>query len=234
MTSVVAKSLILSFAGLSFLACGLKYEEPAQPTRMVNALYHGTIPGSTILDFDETPGYTDKTYTLINSIETAVTVTAKRRLADGTYQPENAALVLDTSKPAQGNGALVTPNLPTSVRPMGNVLTIGEGNGAAMYHNGGMIEVDFAAIGTVVMRGLYVLDIEEDEAGSTLELLDGAGRVIKTYPLPVTGAGGTTPLVTGEVAGVAKLRVNFVSKNKNGGSGAIDVIQFCPGNQCAF
>ncbi len=57
--------------------------------------------------------------------------------------------------------------------------------------------------------------------------------MIATYPLPVAGAGGTTPLVTGEVPGVAKLRVNFVSKNKKGGSGAIDVIQFCPGNQCA-
>ena len=227
MKSVVAKTLALSLAGLSFLACGVKFES------LTNKLsYYGTIPGSTILNFDEAPGYTDKTFTVINSVKTAVNVTAKRRLADGTFQNENAALLVDTSKPTPENGTLVTPNNQNSVRPMGNVLTVGSGNNA-IYDNGGMIEVDFAAVGTVVMRGVHVLDIEEDEAGSTLELLDAAGQVIKTYPLPVTGAGGTTPLITGDVPGVAKIRVNFISKNGKGGSGAIDVIQFCPGNKCA-
>ena len=235
MKTVAIKSLVLAFTGATFMACGVESEEIVQPMHAEKILNYGTMPGSTILDFDETPGYADKTYALVNSIKTAINVSAKRRLANGTYQNENAALLLDTSKPGQKNGGLVTPSYPNSVRPMGNVLTVGKGNGngASLYDNGGVIEVDFASVGTVVMRGLHVLDIDEDEAGSTLELLDASGRVIATYALPVTGAGGTSPLLTGDVAGVSKLRVNFISTNKKGGSGAIDVIQFCPGNKCA-
>lgn len=232
MKSVTIKSLVLAFAGVSFMACGVESDEVVKPMSQEKVLNYGTIPGSTILDFDETPGYTDKTYALVNSIKTAVNINAKRRLPNGKYQEENAALVIDTSNPNnQRTGGLVTPN-PNSVRPMGNVLTVGKGDG--MNDKGGVIEIDFSSIGQVVMRGLHVLDIEEDEAGSTLELLNSSDQVIATYSLPVTGAGGTTPLITGDVPGVSKLRVNLVSKNKKGGSGAIDLIQFCPGNRCGL
>jgi hypothetical protein len=229
MKSVAIKSLVLAFTGVSFMACGVESEEVVRPIIQNKVLNYGTIPGSTILDFDEAPGYTDKTFALVNSIKTAVNIKAKRRLPNGKYLEENAALIIDTSNP--NNKSLVTPN-PKSVRPMGNVLTVGKGVG--MYDKGGVIEIDFSSIGQVVMRGLHVLDIEEDEAGSTLELLNSSDQVIATYLLPVTGTGGTTPLITGDISGVSKLRVNFVSKNKKGGSGAIDLIQFCPGNRCGL
>lgn len=217
------------------MACGLEFEKVAQPINQDKALSYGIIPGSTVLDFDEASGYTNKTFAVINSIKTAISVTAKRRLSNGDYENENAALLLDTSKPNPNNGSLVTPNFPSSPRPMGNVLTVGNGrgDGAIIHSGGGMIEVDFSSVGSVVMRGLHVLDVEEDEAGSTLELLDASNHVVATYSLPVTGAGGTAPLITGDVAGVKKLRVNFTSKSGKGGSGAIDVIQFCPGNTCS-
>ena len=89
--------------------------------------------------------------------------------------------------------------------------------------------MDFSSFGSVVMRGLYIADIEESEKGSTLEMLDAAGTVIYSMVLPVTGAYTFQPLVFGPgVAGVAKLRVTC----GHGGSGAIDVVQFCPCTVC--
>jgi hypothetical protein len=229
MKNSVIKSFLIMITGLSFLACGVKFEQ------LVSKSYvkYGIIPGSTILDFDELPGYTDKTYAVINSIKTAINVQAKHRLVDGTLANTNTALLINTDQPNPQN-SLVTPNSTNSLRPMGNVLTIGDRIGASMYNKGGIIEVDFTGIGAVVMRGVHVLDIEEHESGSTLELLDNSGRVIATYTLPVTGKGGTSPLITGDIAGVSKLRVNIISGNNQEANGAIDVIQFCPNNKCPF
>ncbi|ARS36364.1 hypothetical protein CA264_13480 [Pontibacter actiniarum] len=190
----------------------------------------GTDPSSCeIIEFEEdTPVETSHgTVTTVYSQNTPVRVSAHYRMFQDRYFRQNTALLFDTSAPDRRNQDFKTPS-PAAIRPMGNVLTVGRSNSkfASLYDRGSSIELDFSAMGSITLKGLHVLDITEDEADSRLELLDKEGEVIKTMPLPVTGAYGATRLRV-DTPGVAKLRVVFGNENSRSGGGAIDVIEFC-------
>ncbi|MHC2990659.1 hypothetical protein OB13_03320, partial [Pontibacter sp. HJ8] len=188
---------------------------------------YGTDPTSCeIIEFEEDSYNTNNIITEVYSQGTPVTVSAQQLQPNGEYKSENVAKLFDTSSPTGKLQDFRTPN-KEAMRPMGRVLLVSKGDTpeADKYRNGGRIEMDFSAMGSITLKGIHVLDIEEDEAGSTVELYDQSGKLLKTMPLPVTGANGATRLRI-DTPGVNKLVVSFTGKN-NSGNGAIDVIEFC-------
>jgi hypothetical protein len=233
MRTIFYKTLALSLASFLVASCAQETEAEVKPLTTTDTKKFGTIPGATIIDFSETNGYIDEIKVKKDSYTTLPVKITATRLAAGKGTSENAALVYDTTKPDKKNAGYIAVN--RGPFQLGNVLTVGEdrGSNSTINDKGGSIEMDFSSFGSVVMRGLYIADIEEHESGSTLELLDATGTVIYSMVLPVTGAYTFQPLVLGPgVAGVTKLRVTFKSTNGRGGSGAIDVVQFCPGTIC--
>jgi len=227
-------TLALAFISTFSMSCDHETEAEVSPLTTTSSKNFGTVPGTTILNFSETTGPLSQVMVVKDSYTTLpVKVTAKQ-LRNGKPVGANLALSYNTMAPDKNNAGYKAVN--QGPFRLGNVLTIGDmrGPNSTIHNRGGSIELDFSSFGTVVMRGLYIVDIEENERGSTLELLDASGRVIYKKELPVTGAYKFQPLVLegNGVSGVAKLRVNFVTKDGRGGSGAIDVIQFCPGGIC--
>ncbi|NDK55142.1 hypothetical protein [Pontibacter fetidus] len=233
MKTFLYKALTLSLVSFIFASCDQEIEAEVKPMTASATKNFGTVPGTTIINFSETTGFVNEVKVKKDSYTTLPVKIKATRMTNDRSMSENAALLYDTSKPDKKNAGYTAVN--QGPFRLGNVLTVGapRGNSATINDKGGSIELDFASFGTVVMRGLYIVDIDENERGSTLELLDASGQVIYKQELPVTGAYAYQPLVLGPgVAGVAKLRVNFKTTNGKGGSGAIDVIQFCPGSVC--
>ncbi|MFD2248282.1 hypothetical protein [Pontibacter ruber] len=220
------KTVVLGVMGLFLMGCDKEEKEVTEPFAYEQAKNYGTDPTSQeIIEFNDSEIGTEVINT-IYSFGTPIGIKAEQRLPNGKYKPVNVAKLFNTSSPTGDYTKFRTPN-PKAFRPMGKILIINDAVDTEpnLYAGGGRIEVDFSAIGTVLLKGIHVLDIEENEAGSTLELLDKAGNVIKTMPLPVTGALGATRLRV-DTPGVAKLRVTFKSTEKRGGTGAIDVLEF--------
>lgn len=225
MKTITKNAMMLGVAGLLLMGCDKEEATEMQPLDAIAQEQNfGTDPTSCeIIEFEEATGNVNTVY----SQGTPVQVSAQLRLPNGKFKKNNTALVIDTSVPnPQG---FRTPN-PAAIRPMGNILTISEGKGKkqaqAISDEGGRIELDFSAMGTITLKGIHILDIEKHEAATTIEVLDAKGRVLKTLHPPVTGAKGATR-VSIEQKGVAKLRVTFESTQKGKGGGAIDVIEFC-------
>lgn len=234
MKTFIYKTLILSLVSTLAMSCDQETEADVQPLATTDTKNFGTVPGTTIIQFSETTGPLDQVMVVKDSYTSLPVKIKATEFRNGKAINANAALVYDTNKPDKKNAGYKAVN--KGPFRLGNVLTVGkmQGNSPSINNKGGSIEMDFSSFGTVTMRGLYVVDIDENERGSTLELLDASGRVIYKDELPVTGAYTYQPLVLGGagVAGVAKLRVTFKTKDGRGGSGAIDVIQFCPGGIC--
>lgn len=234
MRTIFYKTITLAFASLLFVSCDQETEAEVIPMTASASKNFGTVPGTTIINFSETAGFVNEVKVKKDSYTTLPVKIKAIRYQNGKPVAGNAAPLYDTTKPDQKNSGYSAVN--NGPFRLGNVLTVGQdqGRNTTINDKGGSIELDFASFGTVVMRGLYIVDIDENERGSTLELLNAAGQVIYKQELPVTGAYAYQPLVLGPgVAGVAKLRVNFKTTNGKGGSGAIDVIQFCPSSVCA-
>ncbi|MEJ8756257.1 hypothetical protein WG947_04570 [Pontibacter sp. H259] len=234
MKTFLYKTIALAFISFFVASCEQESEAEVRPLTATDSKNFGTVPGTTIINFSEVSGFVSEVKVRKDSYtELPVKITATYN-QNGKAVKSNTALAFDTTKPDKKNSGYTKVN--NGPFRLGNVLTIGQTNGqnTTVNDKGGSLELDFSSFGSVVMRGLYIVDIEENERGSTLEMLDAAGRVIYKQELPVTGAYTFQPLVFGPgVAGVAKLRVNFKTKDGKGGSGAIDVIQFCPGGICA-
>lgn len=233
MKTFLYKTIALAFASIIFASCEQETEAEVIPMTASMAKNFGTVPGTTIINFSETTGFVNEVKVKKDSYTTLPVKITATRFQNGQPVSGNAALLYNTSNPDKRNSGYTAVN--QGPFRLGNVLTVGQtqGQNATINDKGGSIELDFSSFGTVVMRGLYIVDIDESERGSTLELLDASGQVIYKQELPVTGAYAYQPMVLGPgVAGVAKLRVNFKTTNGKGGSGAIDVIQFCPGSVC--
>ncbi|MBC5775474.1 hypothetical protein H8S95_15460 [Pontibacter sp. KCTC 32443] len=234
MKTILYKTLALVCITFLSTSCDQEIEAEVKPMTAMSTKKFGTVPGTTIINFSETTGYLNEVKVMKDSYTTLPVKITATRFQNGQPVAGNAALVYDTTKPDKKNNGYTAVN--RGPFQLGNILTVGQSQGANTTINdkGGVIEMDFSSFGSVVMRGLYIADIEENERGSTLELLDASGSVIYVTELPVTGAYTFQPMIlAGQgVANVAKLRVTFKSTNGKGGSGAIDVIQFCPGSVC--
>jgi hypothetical protein len=219
-TNIIALSL------LGFVSMGSEKEaQPAEPVAISEVKKFGTDPTSCeIIEFEESESSTSGITTVAYSNGTPVNIAAFQRQPDGSYKTENASRLFDTGAPA-ATLPLRTPNT-NAMRPMGRVLLVGNGAGSDTEMLSGRIEMDFTAMGSITLKGIHVLDIEQDEAGSTVELYNQSGKLIKSMPLPVTGTHGATRLRI-DTPGVQKMVVTFNSKNNKSGNGAIDVIEFC-------
>ncbi len=232
MKTFLYKALALSLATILFSSCEQETEAEIRPLTSSAVKKFGTVPGATIINFDNTTGYLNEVQVVKDSY-TTLPVKIKATPFQNSKTSANSAYVYDTTNPDKRNEGYKAIN--QGPFQLGNVLTIGQDQGSSTTINdkGGVIEMDFSSFGSVVMRGIYVADIEESERGSTLEMLDNSGQVIYAMELPVTGAYTFQPVVFGQgVSNVAKLRVTIKSMNGKGGSGAIDVVQFCPGSVC--
>ncbi|MEJ8803049.1 hypothetical protein [Pontibacter sp. H249] len=238
MKKFTLRSVCVFAFGFVLMGCE-KDNDSATPFAANDTKNFGTSPTSCeIIEFD---GYNDivtggGAVTTVYSEGTPVRISAQLRSARGNnidtergvYLNNNAAVLYNTSQPDNRNKNYRTPN-NNAIRPMGNVLTVGrqQGNSTAIYNKGSRLEMDFSEMGTITLNGIHVLDIEQNEADSKLDLIDKNGKIIKTFNLPVTGAYGATRLNTEETPGVAKIRVTFGGEGTSNGSGAIDVIEFC-------
>ncbi|WP_018479367.1 hypothetical protein [Pontibacter roseus] len=224
---MIGNMIALAMLGIVSMGCE-KEEQMTEPMALSEVKRYGTDPTSCeIIEFDEQEYSTGGTIAMAYSQGTPVGVSAQRRLPNGTYRTENVARLFDTSSPSGALQDFRTPN-NNAMRPMGNILLVNQAEAGEtnFYGEGGRIEMDFSAMGSITLKGIHVLDIEEDEAGSTLALYSQSGQLIKTMPLPVTGGNGATRLRI-DTPGVHKLVVTFTGKKKKSGDGAIDVIEFC-------
>lgn len=229
MKKFTLKSLLVLACGFVLMSCENESDATA-PLAVSDNKNFGTSPDACeIIEFEDVtntaPGGAINT---VYSDGTPVRISAQLRAFRGRYFYSNAAVLLNTSQPDSRNQDFRTPNA-NAIRPMGHVLTAGisRGNTTSVYNRGTRLEMDFSAMGSITLKGIHVLDVTEDEAGSKLELLDKNGNVIKTFSLPVTDAYGATRINTEDTPGVVKLRVTFEGARKRSGSGAIDVIEFC-------
>ena len=234
MKTSLYKTIALALVTTFFTACDQETEAEVRPMTATASKNFGIVPGTTVINFSETTGAVTEVKVKKDSYTELPVKISGITYSNGKPVAGNSALIYDTNNPDKRNSGYKAVN--QGPFRLGNVLTVGQAQGRSTTINdkGGSVELDFSSFGTVVMRGLYIVDIDENERGSTLELLDAAGNVIYKQNLPVTGAYAYQPLVLpgAGVANVAKLRVTFVSANGKGGSGAIDVIQFCPGGVC--
>lgn len=218
------KPLVFGVIGLFSMGCEKDIEQ-ADPFEFAVTKAFGTDPTSCeIIEFDN---YDAQTNTVYHN-GTPIRVNAQRHFFNGRLKSENAAFIFNTSNPTGKYSDFRTPS-PAAMRSMGEILTLGvdRGQNTEVANEGGVIEMDFSSYGTINLKGLHVLDIEQSEANSSISLIGKDGKVFKTMLLPVTGAKGATRLRIDQT-GVAKIQVTIKSNKKNKGSGAIDVIEFCP------
>lgn len=195
--------------------------QPAQQKTFAEAKW-GTDPTSCeIIEFEETEYLANSPIATAYSNGTPVTIAAQKAQTDGSYTSVPTARLFDTSGAPGIAGQFKTPN-PNAMRPMGKILLTGQDESTASNR----IELDFTAMSSITLKGIHVLDIEQDEAGSTVALYGTSGQLIKTMPLPVTGTHGATRLRI-DTPGVQKMVVTFVGKGSKPANGAIDVIEFC-------
>jgi hypothetical protein len=234
MKTTLYKTLALALVTTFFVGCDQETEAEIRPMTASVSKNFGTVPGTTVINFSEVTGSITEIKVKKDSYTEVPVKISGVSYNHGKPISGNSAMIFDTNNPDKKNIGYKAVN--QGPFRLGNVLTVGQvhGKNSTINDKGGSVELDFSSFGTVVMRGLYIVDIDENERGSTLELLDASGNVIYKQKLPVTGAYAYQPLVIPGpgIAGVAKLRVNFVSANGKAGSGAIDVIQFCPGSIC--
>ncbi|WP_187263182.1 hypothetical protein [Pontibacter beigongshangensis] len=219
--------VLLGLAGMLVLG---KTESPTRPEPIAisQEKFFGVDPSTCeVIEFME-DGLKQGNISEILSEGTPVRITAQRRLSGGQYESENAASLFDTSYPVAETSDFETPN-PNALRAMGKVLTVNgsEAGAPTLNKSGGKLELDFSAMNSITLKAVHVLDITKSDAGSKLELINKNGEIIRTFPLPITNTHGAVRLNTGDVKGVAKMRVVFGDEKHSTGGGAIDVIEFC-------
>ncbi len=85
---------------------------------------------------------------------------------------------------------------------------------------GSAIEFNFAALGTVTVKRMLIIDIEQDEEAATVDLFDGSDNLLQDFALPQVGNNGVATASLGPTSGVVRMLVTL------NGSGAIDDIVF--------
>ncbi|NOT29333.1 MAG: hypothetical protein HOP15_02660 [Planctomycetes bacterium] len=157
----------------------------------------------------------------------------------------NAALIFDSSFPTGGDFDLGTPHVSfggpgigpggragpfQNDEPQGKILIIGEnlndweGDGlvnspddlnAAASPNATLL-FDFAAVGSVTILGITIIDVEASEQPPIITYFDSTGATLGTAIVPATGDNGVAEVDLGGVTGVSQMLINMR------GSGAVD------------
>ncbi|MGV3641492.1 MAG: hypothetical protein ACO1NZ_13285 [Adhaeribacter sp.] len=158
------------------------------------------------------------------------------------WETDNRANIFNTTALPDDHpdADLETPNWNNTTPSLGNVLIVQE---LVAPHNvatdpndnahGGILELDFSAIGPVTVNAMHVLDIEQHyELNSRVDFYDAANNKINTSDLLIapTGNNGVAQMSFADMKGVTKMVITFDgawNPSTNAGSGAIDNIEFC-------
>lgn len=107
-------------------------------------------------------------------------------------------------------------------RTLSNVLIVSEDQDSSDPDDGDRegaeLAFDFTAIGPVTVSSMDMLDVEGEEDGGTIVLLDAAMAELAVFNIPTTGNNGLANVGLGPTSGVSHMRVIL------NGSGAIDNI----------
>ena len=169
---------------------------------------------------------------------------------DSVVPGQNAAVIFDTANPTGGDFDLGTPN-ETFGGPgigvageagspfqndtfLGNVVILAEDLIDA--DNDGLVDdpddadvpgatLEFGFPGPVLIQGLTILDVEEDESSATVTLYDANDVIIEELVIPNPGDNGVIN-ATGNTSGVIRMVVTL------NGSGAFDNILFTVQDDC--
>ncbi|MEJ8758051.1 T9SS type A sorting domain-containing protein [Pontibacter sp. H259] len=155
-----------------------------------------------------------------------VGILGRRRMADGPIDLGNHAAIFDSGNPTGDDDDLHTMD-------WGNVLIINQDRTNVPNDNqwGGQLELDFSAFGPVTMTSLKALDIDEYEDWSWVVLYDGEGNELYHVQLQPLGDNSKQTVDLGNTEGVMMMRVYLDGTGEDYvGSGAIDDIKFCIGD----
>lgn len=215
------------------VSCDQK-EEGINPELSSNTVSNLTVEeGCDVIDFEGYSGF----ITSINSQKGVgpIATSAIARTESGAVKEGNRAMIFDTFNPTGDD-----KDLGTGSKAYNNNASLGK---TMIVQNifvsdplvpndnsyGGLMTLDFAAVGPVVMKSITVMDIDSYENMSYVRLLGDKGNELLKVTIPVTGDNGVTTIDLKNTAGVAKMEVNLEGRNngKFSGSGAIDNIVFC-------
>ncbi|MBB6611284.1 T9SS type A sorting domain-containing protein [Pontibacter sp. Tf4] len=173
-----------------------------------------------IIDFNqESTGLITATTTNAGMVD----IVGQRRTPDGPIALGNHAAIFDTGQPTGDDTDLYTDD-------WGNVLIINQDRTNVPNDNqwGGVMELDFSAVGPVTLYSLKALDIDEYEDWSWVKLYDANGNELYSVQLQPLGDNSKQMVDLGGTKGVMKMRVYLDGTGEDFvGSGAIDDIMFC-------
>lgn len=152
-----------------------------------------------------------------------ISVTNTARTRNGSMVGDkNQAMIFDLERPT-GDDA---EDLHHPGR--GKALIINQLNNNTPNDNefGGIMMLDFSAIGPVTIDKMTVIDIDTYENASYIRLYDAAGKVLKTYNLKPLGNASVQEAAL-YTSGVMRMEVVLAGTEGPVGSGAIDDIVFC-------
>ena len=145
---------------------------------------------------------------------------------------------LGTPNEAFGGPGIGSGGASSNDTALGKVLIIAENvedaNGDRLVDDpndarqGGILQLDFAALGSVTMQSITFVDLDDPDPAQKVELFRGGvkGTLLKTVPLPGAGNNGVS-VVSLQVAGVDTVVITLTD------SAAIDNISFTPESEAA-
>jgi hypothetical protein len=151
------------------------------------------------------------------------------------FPEDNAAMVFDSSNPTGGDYDIGTPNElyggpgrgqggESNDTPLGNVLILSEDLDPSdpddIFEIGARFQFDFSANGAIVMKSFDILDIEESQNPTTVELYDISGNLLLSKPVQPGGDNSKVWVDLENTPNVAFMEIVMNS------SGAIDNITF--------
>lgn len=158
-----------------------------------------------------------------------VKVSNKARSSNGEMVNENRAVIFDLRNPTgddeddlyhpEYGNALIIQQLPNDME--NNPIDEPNDN---MW--GGVMELDFSAIGPVTINTATVFDIDKYEDASFIRLFDASGKMIKEHKLAALG-NRSVQVAEMHMDNVMRMEVMLAGTNGHVGSGAIDNIEFC-------
>lgn len=212
------KLCALGFGALTFFGC--QKEEDAMMPQGSNA-QNAHLENCDAIDFNQ---YNTGFISEVNSSKGMgpVRVMNMARNSSGEMVEGNRAMIFDMANPTgDDTDDLFHPSL-------GKGLIINHLNTSVPNDNqwGGVMMLDFSAIGPVTINETTVVDIDEYEDASFIRLYDVNGKMVKEHKLKAMG-NGSVQIAELYTSNVMKMEVMLAGSRGSVGSGAIDDIMFC-------
>ncbi|TPE45535.1 hypothetical protein [Pontibacter mangrovi] len=225
MKTISTKIIAASLASISLFACNAEEEqelvEPMKASQEADLVGYDPTTCNLVQNFGS--GELPRAVDIIEEDGAVMIVKAQRRGHNGKYLEETEGLLLDPSTPSTN---LINP-FDAQMLGVYGLLTVGDASGEAVNEQGGRLILDFSPVGSVTMKTMVLTDIDEDEAGSKVELFSKTGQRLDEQLIPAKGDKAAVILSFDNVPGVAKAVVTFGADRRRAGSGAVARLQLC-------